>query len=753
MASPALNWSSQLSVLPSSVIPSTLIGDKILLPQSALEQLLAAVSSAPSGSHQTPALTGTQKPHVDVSWASAAPHQNPQPQLPHPLMFRLFNPKNNRFSHAAPLEFSAEEGKIGISPLLRDALGIGEDVGMNDAVEGEVAEDEGVRITVVWKDLPKGTYVRLRPLEAGYDEEDWKALLERYLRVNFTTLTIGEVLAIEGRTLAIGGNRKAEFRFLIDSIKPEEAVCIVDTDLEVDIEPLSEEQARETLKQRLARKSAGSSGGTLKIDQPANGEVLPGEYHFYELPEWDQKVPLVIELGGVDDGDEVDIFVTTSKHHHKPRYDEHVWGDSGSEYPKTIQINPTNIELVDAEKIFIGIHGYAPLDIDEGSEQQEEDNSPRPYSLRITQTEIQDMELPTNTTTPPGPDYKKCKNCTQWVPNRTFILHENFCLRNNLVCPRCHQVSKRGAPNTHWHCQQCTAHGNNAPRSLRKHVSIYHTPRPCPACTSSSSPYIATNLPDLAIHRATTCPEKLILCRFCHLLLPQESSSNHAELLLLGLTHHELTCGGRTTNCHLCDRIVRMRDLDTHVRNHDLQRLSTPPPVMCRNANCSRTAKDLRHPNPLGLCGSCFGPLYAPGYDPGNVALGRRLERRLIRQAITGCDRAWCRNGMCKTGRVNLGIAGNPAQGVSVADAMPLVKKIVQDLKGGGGELGLCVDEGTQKRRRLAERIAVESVLERDGGWDVYWVVAAVEEVGGSEEDEGAIRTWLERNAVRRRER
>jgi len=219
MVSPVLSWSSQLSVLPSSEIPSSLVGDKILLPQSALEQLLAAVSSTPPESQPSPAATAAlanaYPPQVDISWTSAAHHERPQPQLPHPLMFRLFNPRNNRFSHAAPLEFSAEEGKIGISPLLRDALGI--------------EEDEDKRITVVWKDLPKGTYVRLRPLEAGYDEEDWKALLERYLRVNFTTLTMKEILAVQGRTPAIGGKEKAEFRFLIDSMKPEEAVCIVDT--------------------------------------------------------------------------------------------------------------------------------------------------------------------------------------------------------------------------------------------------------------------------------------------------------------------------------------------------------------------------------------------------------------------------------------------------------------------------------------------------------------------------------------------
>jgi hypothetical protein len=108
---------------------------------------------------------------------------------------------------------------------------------------------------------------------------------------------------------------------------------------------------------------------------------------------------------------------------------------------------------------------------------------------------------------------------------------------------------------------------------------------------------------------------------------------------------------------------------------------------------------------------------------------------------------------MCKTGRANLGIADDPAQGVGVAGVMPLIKKVVQDLKDGGGELGLCVDEGTQKRRHLAERIAVESVLEKDGGWDVCWVVAAVEEVSGAGEEEGAIRAWLDRNAVRRGER
>lgn len=221
---PSLNWSAQLSIVTSAKTPNSLTGDKILLPQSALEQLLAAASSQPR-----PPL-----PVIDpVSWD--APQDYPQhqqqqhQQLPHPLIFRLYNPANNRFSHAVPREFSAEEGEVGISPFLREALGLDE----KDEEPLREGEEEGSRekpkITIVSKSLPKGTNVRLRPLEAGYDDEDWKALLERHLRMHFTTLTVGEILSVGGRTNSGGKKDQGEFRFLIDKLEPEEAVCIVDT--------------------------------------------------------------------------------------------------------------------------------------------------------------------------------------------------------------------------------------------------------------------------------------------------------------------------------------------------------------------------------------------------------------------------------------------------------------------------------------------------------------------------------------------
>jgi hypothetical protein len=141
---------------------------------------------------------------------------------------------------------------VALSGLLRESLGIQDDDftpetnrETQDAEEADDNERQPSRaapaVTVHAKQLPKGTYVRLRPLEAGYDPEDWKPLLERHMRDNFTTLTVGELLTVPG-------TRNESFRFLLDKVYPEgEGICVVDTDLEVDIVALSEEQARETL--------------------------------------------------------------------------------------------------------------------------------------------------------------------------------------------------------------------------------------------------------------------------------------------------------------------------------------------------------------------------------------------------------------------------------------------------------------------------------------------------------------------------
>lgn len=771
-----LKWSAQYT-LSNTTRNTQLSGDKILLPPSALEQLLAAA----------PVVTlDTGRPHItafdpfnpytyNAERQARAQTQDRHQQLPHPLTFRLVNPDNGRIVHAGIREFSADEGQIVLSSFLREALGIdgtstrvsragspnsqnGDDQVMHNGIEESPANGISTKITVHAAQLPKGTFVKLRPLEAGYDPEDWKSLLEEHLRSNFTTLTNNEVLIVYGGR-QVGGKRE-EFRFLVDGFKPEgDGICVVDTDLEVDIEALNEEQARETLKKIVAKRqrapgtSAGSSaGGPIDIFKGQEGQVLEGEYVDYELPSWDRSQGLEIVLDEVDDDAEIDLFVSpySSRQRVRPREEEHVFADLSSGYPKRIRLQPTNVELDEAEAVYISLYAYpseSPASI------------PKPFRLRVS---MFDPKVPPSTNgssenhTTHGPEEVKCKNCNQWVPKSSLFLHENFCLRNNIVCPKgCGQVFQKRSPvfQNHWHCPHDTFTGNNS-LSLLKHNALYHTQQTCSACGLDFP-----SIPMLAHHKTTTCPGKLILCRFCHLQVPQEGDPNepaNAELLLSGLTPHELADGGRTTECHLCNKIVRYRDMDTHLKHHDLERLSRPSPRVCRNKNCGHTQDGVNKlgdtragtrkgqgpGNEIGLCSVCFGPLYVSLHDPEGKALRRRIERRYLSQLLTGCGKAWCRNEYCRTGRKNL---GQEDKSVPTKDAIPLVKPFLEGMDGRGYStpLHFCVDERSQKSRTLAEMMTAEKGIEGKGGFGLEWCVAALEaENGDLEKARGWLKGW-----------
>lgn len=760
---PPLKWSSQFDVLPPGATPP-LRGDKIILPPSALEHLLSAATVTVSSISQ-PA-TANFDPYNPYSFAAERQAREQlferQQNLPNPLTFRLVNPANGRIVFAGIREFSAAENTVGLSPFLRQSLGFGGEkvpdevnglqhaTGVNGLVVQE-ANETVPRLTVHVQEIPKGTYVKLRPLEAGYDPEDWKALLEQYLRDNYTTLTNGEVLAIPAG--------KEVFRFLVDGLKPnEEAISLVDTDLEVDIEPLNEEQARETL-QRLVQKSkrapgtseGSSAGGKISVDTSETGQVCPGEYVDYSLGQWDKHKDLELELTALDNDKDVDLFVTPfgAKHRSKPREDEFVFGDFSARATKRVKIRHTNAELDNAEALWVSVRGYGESDPDAQGQ------APLQYNLRVSTIDElsicnQDDDSMIDDQ-PFGLDEERCANCHQAVPKRTMFLHQNFCLRNNILCPHCHLVYQKASSEwqNHWHCPHDSSHGNTV-SSHTKHDSLMHTSRSCPSCD-----YEAANTTDLAHHRTTTCPGKLILCQFCHLQVPQQGSddpsSDSAEVILSGLTPHELSDGARTTECHICSKIVRLRDMSTHLKHHDLQRLSRSKPRICRNVNCGRTLDGVSKGgevrvqgprNDLGVCDVCFGPLYVTMYDPDGKALRRRVERKYLTQLLTGCGQSWCRNECCKTGRKNLGMTAE-GQTISSKEALAMIKPTLEGLKEGKVPVHFCTDEASQKRKVLAEIIAAREdrngkgkAKERENmaehsGYEPEWCVAALEAAGG----------------------
>ncbi|EER28318.1 hypothetical protein CPC735_061910 [Coccidioides posadasii C735 delta SOWgp] len=752
-----LKWSASYFVAPPNRSPKKLRGDKICLPPSALESILSALPAPSSSRDYSPSVFESFNRYTPSTSFVNIEGRNQGRELPYPLTFRIVNPKNGRVIHSGILEFSAEENEVALSPFLLQSLGIHQPEleshpRLSDLGQGEhAAEDSGrilghdhPRLTIHAVQLPKGTYVRLRPLEPGYDTEDWKALLERYLGANFTTLTVGESLAVHGRPDEV-------FQLLVDKVQPEgDAICVVDTDLEVDIEPLDEEQALESERRRREklRTKSLAKGGKLQFGKQLSAEIVVGQYVDYELPEWDRSEPIEIELDAEDNTD-IDLFVSpfSSRQRNRPREDEHVFGDFSTEFPKHVQIQPTNIELEGAEAIYISIFARPPEE-GMGKEGQAWDFSLRTSaSTKGEQLGLSDPQFGSQNT-----EDEQCKNCHQWVPKTTIVLHENFCLRNNVLCPKCQKVfQKRSAEwQSHWHCPHDEANGNDA-YSKAKHDTIFHTEEPCSKCH-----YKARNLPDLAHHRTTVCPEKLILCQFCHLVVPQKGDTDpdvlDPEVLLSNLTPHEFVDGTRTTECHLCNRIIRLRDMNTHLRHHDLERVSRPPPRVCNNPNCCSTLDDPVKrgkvaDNSLGLCNVCFGPLYVDLYDPEGKALRRRIERRYLSQMLSGCGKSWCRNEYCKTGRANMGISS-----VSAKEALALVKPLInavsipvggQDLEN-TSPLYFCSDENNQTRRKLAELLASEA------GYELGWGVAAIQEAGG---DIDRAKDWLKNWAPKKGEK
>ncbi|MBE3046623.1 hypothetical protein IMZ48_29655, partial [Candidatus Bathyarchaeota archaeon] len=316
-----VRWSASFTTAPASSAGKGLQGDRIILPQSALEGIMAAPRTG-SDTHQSSGLS-----------------------LPYPLTFKLLNKTNGRVAYSGVREFIGEETQIRLTPYLESALGIS-------------AKDE-TEIAVTAKQVPKGTYIRLRPLEAGYNPDDWRPILERELSKNFTTLTAGTDLHIKGA-------RGDEFRFLLDKVEPEgEAVCVVDTDVEVDIEALDEEQARETLRiiaDKTSSQPAGNSdGGEIDVWKEVEGHVMPGSYVDFTLPSWDRARDLSVEIT-FDDDDGLDLFAIprSTRYRALPRESEHRWGDfsTRSDGHKSLTIQPDDQSLKDAESILISVYSH-----------------------------------------------------------------------------------------------------------------------------------------------------------------------------------------------------------------------------------------------------------------------------------------------------------------------------------------------------------------------------------------------------------
>ena len=156
-------------------------GDKVIMPQSALDCLASL--------------------HIEY------------PML---FEFELHNDAaatQQRVSHCGVLEFVAEEGMIIMPYWMMQNMRL----------------EEGDIVHVKNAALPKGTYAKLQPHTSDFlDISNPKVVLEKTLR-NFSCLTTGD-------TIMVSYNSKQYYIDIVET-KPASAVCIIETDCEVDFAP------------------------------------------------------------------------------------------------------------------------------------------------------------------------------------------------------------------------------------------------------------------------------------------------------------------------------------------------------------------------------------------------------------------------------------------------------------------------------------------------------------------------------------
>lgn len=193
------------------------LGDKIVLPQSALDELS-------------------------------------QMKIQFPIMFQIKNNFTNKISHCSVLQFTAPEGNVYLPLWVFDNLQ------MNPNSTENV-------ITLRNVPLKKGTFVKFQPHTSDFTEiSNPRALLEMTLR-NFSCLTKGDTIQIS--PVGLGKT----FRLDVVETRPEDQISIIETDVKVEFaEPLD-------YKSYVAAKSAGISSQEIeenKCDRSNHGDDVMG---------------------------------------------------------------------------------------------------------------------------------------------------------------------------------------------------------------------------------------------------------------------------------------------------------------------------------------------------------------------------------------------------------------------------------------------------------------------------------------------
>ncbi|KAA8524727.1 hypothetical protein F0562_011150 [Nyssa sinensis] len=426
--------------------------------------------------------------------------------------------QNHGTTHAGVLEFTAEEGSVGLPPHVWGNL-----------FPADAPKTSLIEVRYVW--LPKGTYAKLQPDEFGFsDIPNHKAVLETSLR-HHATLSQDDVLTVNHGALA--------YHLRVLELKPSSSVSVLETDIEVDV--VSPDSASGRTNQPVLK--------SLIFGTSESGTVKEGNYMYYKfsidndtwgkISSGDAKIMVKIE-SDTQDGD-TDLYI--SKHpllfptQHQHGWSSHVVGS------KSLVLSSKNPSL-GIGTYSIAVYGF---------------KGTTKYQVSVT---VQDCDHKVGQQAVPSSssvetDTVECRNCKHYIPTRTIALHEAYCSRHNVICPHagCGVVLRIEEAKNHIHCDKCGQAFHQG--EIEKHMKVFHEPLHCPCG-------IVLEKEQMVLHQTSDCPLRLTTCQFCGDMVQAGTSAADVRDKLRGLSEHESVCGSRTAPCNWCGRSVMLKEMDIH---------------------------------------------------------------------------------------------------------------------------------------------------------------------------------------------
>jgi ubiquitin fusion degradation protein 1 len=184
-------------------VPVARNDDKVLLPPSALQPLTAALTEAGAAAI-------TLEVTLDIPGDTST---------------------KRALTHCGVLEFTAEEGTIAIPPKVALCLAQQSQTANQLLASGAMLNLRYVRL----RRVPEGAVASVQPRGRGFHKQgekvlniDVKTIFQETLR-NFTCLSAGDRFSITHENNLI--------EFVVRNLTPENAICLVDTDLAIDFLP------------------------------------------------------------------------------------------------------------------------------------------------------------------------------------------------------------------------------------------------------------------------------------------------------------------------------------------------------------------------------------------------------------------------------------------------------------------------------------------------------------------------------------